>query len=84
MIFTEKQENQLDEIYEAAYNLLRIMARKNNSTEPIEYEWNMREIGELVDEAEAILSMNGYTPWYPYYDDDEEPHDFDQETGKPE
>ena len=60
MDFTEKEEKQLDEIYQAAYELLKVLARKNTSTAPIDYEWDISQIGEVVDEACETLKRNGY------------------------
>ena len=80
MNFTEKQEAQLDEIYDAAYNLLCVLARKNKSTEPIIYDWDMSQIGELVDAAADILKKNGYDAYYPAIiinDNEEHIEDFD-------
>lgn len=78
----DTQIEQIDAIHNTAYELLKLMARLNKSTAPIDYEWNMEQIGEVVDAASAVLQENGYDVYYPaYVEDDKKVYitDFDNE-----
>lgn len=59
-----------DELSNAAHDLLRLLASPKGDAGP---DWNMELIGELLDDAEAILEKHGLKPCYPFHEGDDTP-----------
>ena len=55
-----------DQLSNAAHDLLRLLASPNGDAE---LEWNMELIGELLDDAEAIINTRlGVSACYPFHE----------------
>lgn len=80
--FTTAQLEQIDNVQNAAYDLLKTLYIKSKETEPEELEWDMGLIGELADAAAEILKGHGHAAYYPYRETDKkentEIHDYDK------
>lgn len=60
-----------DLIYEAAHNLIAELLAVSTEADGNNIEWNMENIGLIVDAAEEILIANGLFCCYPYRDENE-------------
>ena len=57
--FTDEQLARINEIHNAAYDLCRILAEKED------LEWDMSYIGEVADYASNLLVDRGFRVYYP-------------------
>ncbi len=71
--FEDFWETQNDEIYQAAFELIKAMTRNPDM------EWDVHYIGELVDAAADLLAEAGLEVCYPFYS---EPVAKDNENGE--
>lgn len=65
--FTAKQENRIDDVYNAVYELCRVIL------EDEELKWDMSLLGPLADSVIGIFIDRGHTVHFPsiVYDEDE-------------